>query len=318
LSEFAPSHKLLQIANVPYNAEAKCPLFHSFIKHIFNEDKELIDFVQVLCGYLFTGLTWEQKLFILYGLGSNGKSLFVSILLHIAGDYGISTPSNTLLENGSSGIRNDLARLRNRRIVAASETNLGKRFDEAGIKILTGEDKIVCRKLYSDYFEYSTQYKVLLTVNNLPRIRGNDKGIKRRICIIPFNVTFENNKCDKELKEKLLKESEGIFAWIIEGSKRYFKNGLLECQAVINATANYLNEMDTIQTFLGDMCRVDANNKKLKIPVKTLYSCYETWAKENCLEPVGKYNFGESIKEKGIVQGKSGSVRYWQGVIIRR
>jgi len=312
-----PKYMLSQITSVNYYPDATCKNFNHFISDICNSNPELMHFLQVFCGYLFTGVTSEQKLFVFYGLGANGKSLLISILLNIAGDYGLSTPASTLLAGQTTAIRNDYARLMNARIVAATETNRNERFDEAGVKMLTGEDRIVSRKLRKEYFEYLPKFKVILAVNNLPRIFGNDKGIKRRICIIPFMKTFENQNCDRHLKQKLLAESDGIFAWIIEGAKIYLQKGLPECGAVAEATVKYLDEMDEIQNFLTDTCDINFSNTEIKTPVATLYSRYKFWANINGIEPVGKYIFGESVKSKGIMQGKSGGVRYWRGVSIR-
>jgi len=312
-----PQYLLSQKTSVDYNPGATCKTFDNFILEICNNDTELMHYLQVFCGYLFTGLTREQKLFVFYGLGANGKSLLISILLSIAGDYGLSTPASTLLAGHTGAIRNDYARLVNSRIVAATETSRGQKFDEAGVKMLTGEDRIVSRKLYQEYFEYLPKFKVLLAVNNLPRIFGNDKGIKRRICIIPFMRTFENRNCDKNLKRKLSEESDGIFNWIIEGAKIYLQEGLPECKLVLDATTKYLDEMDEIQNFLTDCCNVETDNRTKRTPIATLFSKYQSWGKMNGIEPVGIRVFGDSVKSKGITQGKSGKFRQWIGITIR-
>lgn len=311
-----PSNLVKQAISVNYNKFATCSTFDQFVLDICNNDKELVHYFQVFSGYLFTGLTTEQQLFVLFGLGANGKSLLISVLLNIAGDYGMSTPASTLLAGRAGAIRNDYARLVNSRIVAATETSRGHRFDEAGVKMLTGEDMIVSRKLYREFFEYVPKFKVVLSVNNLPRIFGNDKGIKRRICIIPFRRTFEKRNCDKQLKQKLLLEAEGIFAWIIQGAGIYLENGLPECKTVAEATSKYLDEMDEIQNFLTDCCKVELQYSKKRIPVAALYSKYQTWANINGIDPIGKYIFGDSIKAKGLTQVKSGGVRYWHGISI--
>ena len=317
LIPFNPELKMSQIASADYDQSASGFCFNQFVLEICDGDKDLALFLQVLCGYFFTGVTFEQKLFIFYGLGANGKSLLLSILLKIAGDYGIATPSSTLLTGHAGTIRNDIARLVNARLVVATETSRGQRFDEAGVKALTGEDQVVSRKLYHEYFGYIPKFKVVLAVNTLPRIIGNDKGIKRRLCIIPFNRTFEKEKCDKHLKTKLLSEATGIFAWIMEGAKVYLEHGLPECKAVSDATASYLSGMDEVQNFLNDKCTVDQENSRLRVPVATLYSAYKNWAVSNGIEPLGKNIFGESVKAKNIHQNKSGGVRHWAGLTVK-
>jgi putative DNA primase/helicase len=112
-----PSFLVSQSVSVIFNPSAICSSFSKFITDICDNDIEMIKFMQVFCGYLFTGLTTEQRMFVFYGLGANGKSLLSSILLSIAGDYGMSTPASTLLAGRAGAIRNDYARLVNSRIV---------------------------------------------------------------------------------------------------------------------------------------------------------------------------------------------------------
>ena len=45
---------------------------------------------------------------------------------------------------------------------------------EEVVKRVTGQDKIVCRKLYGDIFEFDPQFKVVLATNHMPVIRGVD------------------------------------------------------------------------------------------------------------------------------------------------
>ena len=58
-----------------------------FLDEIFLSDQDVIDFIQVLCGYALTGETREEKLFFLYGSGANGKSKFLETLTYIWNGY---------------------------------------------------------------------------------------------------------------------------------------------------------------------------------------------------------------------------------------
>ena len=87
---------------------------------------------------------------------------------------------------------------------------------EGIVKQLSGGDKITARKLYGSEFEFSPELKLWMATNHKPIIRGTDKGIWRRIAMIPFNVTFTNP--DKKLIHKLRAESSAILGWMIEAA----------------------------------------------------------------------------------------------------
>ena len=89
--------------------------------------------MQKAVGYSLSGSTKEQCIFILYGIGMNGKSTFLKHLFRILGDYAISTPAMTLMEKHNETIPNDLARLKGTRFVTAVESGKNKALAEAQI-----------------------------------------------------------------------------------------------------------------------------------------------------------------------------------------
>jgi putative DNA primase/helicase len=72
-----------------YDPTATCPRWEQFLKEIFDGDDDLIRFMQKVVGYSLTGEMSEQKMFIAFGFGKNGKSEFVNIMQALSGDYGL-------------------------------------------------------------------------------------------------------------------------------------------------------------------------------------------------------------------------------------
>ena len=110
----------------------------------------------------------------------------------------------TFLDQKYEGVRNDLAGLRSAHMVSAVEASKGKFLNEALVKEVTGGDRVAARFLYGEFFEYTPRYKILLAVNDKPRIKGGDEGIWRRIRLIPFQVFIPPEERDKELPQKLM------------------------------------------------------------------------------------------------------------------
>ena len=97
----------------------------------------------------------------------------------------------------------DLAKLVGTRLVAATEPEKGQRLAEGKIKRITGCDRIACRELYGNLFEYEPQFKLFLATNDPPEFSGGDYSISRRIRVIEFPVTFEEGAQDHELPNRL-------------------------------------------------------------------------------------------------------------------
>jgi putative DNA primase/helicase len=287
---------ITMMAPCEYDPSAKSPLWDAFLIRIFEENEDLLAFVQRLCGYLLTGDTTEQALFVLYGTGANGKSTFVETLLALLGDFGKKTAMQTFLEQRNEGVRNDLAGLRSARMVSAVEASKGKFLNEALVKEVTGGDQVSARFLYGEFFQYKPQYKIVLAVNDKPRIKGGDEGIWRRMELIPFNVFISPEQRDRELPQKLLMELPGILNWALAGLAEWRRIGLAPPSEVLEATEDYRVEMDLLHDFLQTCC---ADKPGWFVPTADLYAVYEQWCKDNGETPVKQRSFSIMIKERG-------------------
>ena len=173
-----------------YCAKSECPNFEAFLGDIFEDDLDLIGYVQRAIGYSLTGSTSEQCLFILIGDGANGKSTFINVINKLLGDYSKAASSQTLVAKGSSSIGDDLVDLVSARLISVSETEAGEALAEAKIKQMTGGDVLKGRPLYGSWLEFNIIGKIFLATSSLPQINNTDNGIWRRIHAIPFTRTF--------------------------------------------------------------------------------------------------------------------------------
>jgi phage/plasmid-associated DNA primase len=102
-----------KLAPVEDDPHAKAPTWEAFLGQVLPSE-ELRGFVQRAAGYSATGDTSEQCMFIHHGPGANGKSTFQETVAAALGDYAMRTPTETLLVKRSSGVPNDVARLKER------------------------------------------------------------------------------------------------------------------------------------------------------------------------------------------------------------
>jgi len=259
-----PDDLITQLAPVTYDEEADAPRWKQFLKEVFLERSALIDFMHRFLGYCLTGDTKEQAFVIGHGDGGNGKSVLLSTVTSILGDYAASTPFSTFTVRRHEGVRNDLACLHSVRLVTSSEAAEDMRFDEELLKRLTGDEKIKARFLFSEYFEYEPRFKLFLATNHRPRIRGTDHAIWRRIRLVPFDGVFTGPNRDPDLKDKLLAEATGILAWLVTGAMLWNDMGLGDTPEIRQATEQYQKDEDILGSFINDCCELDplADNRQ--------------------------------------------------------
>ncbi|RJP72359.1 MAG: hypothetical protein C4532_06295 [Candidatus Abyssobacteria bacterium SURF_17] len=78
LREHRPDDLITKIATIDFDPASPPPdRWSRFLDEIFGGNRDLINFVQRVCGYALTGSVCEQKLFLLHGSGANGKPTFL-------------------------------------------------------------------------------------------------------------------------------------------------------------------------------------------------------------------------------------------------
>jgi putative DNA primase/helicase len=295
---------LTRIAPAVYVPGATSPTWSRFLDRIFDGNADLIAFVQRALGYSLTGDVSERAMFILYGAGRNGKSTLVETVARILGDYAATSSADMVsARKGDPGIPVDLARLQGVRFTMASETGEYSRLDEARVKHITGGDRITARYLHRNPFEFDPAFKIWLSTNYQPTIRGVDEGIWDRIRLIPFTVRIPDSEVDRYLKDKLLREAPGILNWMIEGCLAWQQRGLDTVDSVVAATREYRASQDSVGGFLAESCVMDAQSS---IPVGELYAAYEEWAKASGEFTVSKRALTNRMRDRGFVIEKMG------------
>ena len=298
-AEHDKKYMISKLAPVTYDENAKCPRWDRFIEEITCGDKSLQLYLQRMIGYCMTAYTKEQCMFFLYGNGSNGKSVFVDTIAYMLGEYAASCqPETVMMRDRNNTARGDLARLKGARMVVTSEPNDGCRLDEGIVKQMTGgtENRLTARFLYGREFEFSPEFKIVMSTNYKPVIKGTDNGIWRRVRLIPFTAEFTKENRDPQLIEKLRRELPGILNWAIAGAVGWCKEGLPPCAIIDEAGQEYRSEMDRVQQFLDD-CTTRSESSSTQ--ASTLYKCYKAWCSEQGDRfPVGSTKFFMELKRR--------------------
>ena len=277
----------------------------------------MVDHVDVrVAGYCLTGHTTEHKLFFLYGSGFNGKSVFTGTLQGIWGDYAVAAPMDMFVEARGERHPTELALLRGARLVIASETEKGRHLNESRIKLLTGGDKIAARVMRGDFFEFQPEFKLMILGNHKPLLRSVDEAMRRRIDLIPFNVTIPPKERDIDLFVKLKEEWPAILGWAVRGCAEWRRIGLAPPKAVTDATEEYFQAEDSFSEW-HDEC-VERSSDLAFETSANLFASWKNWA-ERAGEPAGSQKgLAEMLQGKGYLTKKgTGGVRGFKGIRLK-
>lgn len=313
---------ITQICSTSYDRNARSELWEQTVNQIM-PDKATRDFMQRYIGYCLTGLTREEKFMFLYGEGGGGKGTFIETIGKILGSYADTIPIDILLAarndgNGSSPTP-EIAKLVGKRLALASESGQGRRFNDAKIKWLTGSDALTARFLHQNPFTFTPKFKIVMASNFMPAVTNvKDKGIKRRLLIVPFSAKLDGVR-DVTLKERLLlpQERPGILKWCVQGCLHYQQVGLgTPPIGIRKMMEDYYIQNDVVGEFIDECCETGDG---LRVKSRDLYKEFSYimgggtgWHK------MAEASFKEDMKSRGFKLHKFCNGLHFLGIQLKQ
>ena len=283
----------------------------------FCGDTELIEYVQRIVGQAAVGRVHEEHMIIAYGGGANGKSTFWNTVARVLGDYSGKISAEALTMNCRRNVKPEMAELKGKRLIIASELEEGTRLNTGMVKQLCSVDPIQAEKKYKDPFSFEPSHTLVLYTNHLPRVSANDDGTWRRLIVIPFNARITGKSDIKNFAEHLYNESgPAIMRWIIEGAAMAIASEYhtLKPKVVRDAINAYREENDWLGQFLAEHCDVDPSYSERS---GELYQAY----RNACLF-CGEYirsttDFYGSLEKAGFTRRRQRSGRFIIGLRLK-
>lgn len=311
-----PDLLLRQQSPVEYDPTAPCEMWQAFLDRVMPE-QDMQTYLQRAVGYSITGSTNEQALFMHYGSGANGKSVFLEVMSAITGSYGQTVPRETLLvrNNGATEHPTAVARMAGMRFLQVSETAAGRRLDEEMVKALTGGEKQTARFMNRDFFDFKPTGKIHYVTNHLPRLTDAE-SIWRRLQLIAWRVRILDSEQDKDLAQKIIaRELPGVLAWAVRGAAMWLEVGLKPPAKVTDDLAQYRQDQDVFGDFLFEVC-VPAPEHF--VTSTSLYNAYQMWSMQNGQRtPMTQQAFVATLKERGYSQKRTANSRGFYGLALR-
>lgn len=280
-------------------------LWQESLQLFFQGNKELIDYVQMVVGMAAVGKVYQEHLIIAYGDGANGKSTFWNTISRVLGSYSGKLSAETLTMNCKRNVKPEMAEMKGKRLIIASEMEEGMRLNTSVVKQLCSTDDIFAEKKYKAPFSFTPSHTLVLYTNHLPKVGANDDGIWRRLIVIPFNAKITGQKDIKNYSDYLYENAGGaILTWIIEGAEKAiaadFKTRI---PAVVeNAIREYRSENDWLGHFINDSCDVDPSYREKS---GRLYQEYRAYSAQNGEYTRSTTDFYTAIENAGYVRQRT-------------
>ncbi len=307
---------ITEILPIDYDPNATSTEWDTFLHRIFNDNIDLIAYVQRALGYSITGDQSEQAFFFCYGNGFNGKSTLLNACRLVLGNYATQVPPTAFMVDKTKrgGPDEAIASLKNKRLVCSTELEDGQRLSVSLVKRMTGGEPLWCEHKFERGYNFQPTHKLWLSGNHEPGVTDTTNSIWYRLKKISF--TFEIPEADRKkgYAEYLASEhSAAILAWLVRGCVEWRQTGTLgEPEAVKQAVAEYRDQQDILHDFLVECCLF---KKSESIDQSELYKAYKAWCEDNDVYVISKPNFSNRIREKGAIAGRRHSNKTtWQGI----
>ncbi|MBS0448584.1 MAG: hypothetical protein JSR59_21895 [Proteobacteria bacterium] len=304
-----------RLTRVSPDFKAACPTWLRFLAEVFPDDVDTVAFMQRLIGYALTGDRHEQKIFFMFGRGSNGKSTLWDFVTWLAGSYTLKLPAHVLMHSQLQAHPTELAQLRGTRLAISSEIEEGQYWAESRIKELTGDEMLTARLMRQDFFEFPMTQKHIIIGNYKPRLRGGDAALARRFVLVPFRAKFEGKKRDPRMLDRLRDEGPAVLAWAIQGAVQWHREGLGIPAAVATASREYMIENDDLQVWIDEMCVI---HPAAATRAMELYHSFLGWLKTRGQHAPSLRLWADRMSAvQGVGKRKSHGAVIYQGIGIR-
>ena len=305
-------------------------------------DRELLDYLQRLCGYWMTFEVSDKAFYLLVGVSDCGKSHLIKRFQTILRQRVTPCSRDVFVRKGNGKI-GDLSNHQTYLLTLTEPVSLvylqelgeGNVLNSEVVKSLTGDDLIKFRGAYDRKEKgLEVRCKIVIGSNLMPMLNGGDDGLKTRLRRIPFqnkHVGDHIPRAEKIANEEMLSRLDqqgGInatFAWWLEGARKVlsdFEAGerRLEVPNTIKEVTNeFLSDTDSFKHFLETCCHIwneSSGDKKedYKYSRSALQSDFKTFCDSfdyNGIQRLSKSQIVDRIRQRFPWQKERGD---WIGI----
>ncbi|WP_419959495.1 DNA primase family protein [Psychrobacillus sp. BM2] len=287
-------------ASYPITNNPNGKYFERFINQITGDNEAIYLRLQELFGYVISEIREVKILPFLLGPKDSGKSIILKILEHIIGKDFFTNLSLEQLNK-----QEYLSLLLGKKLNTCGEVSEISLTRLDTLKKLSGGDYVMGKQLYEDPVNFINSAVLLFAGNHLPKIKNLDhsKAFSQRLLIFPFNHPVAKDKQDKNLFEKLKKETSYIVQWSMIGLNRLVQNNyqFTTSEELEIILTDYNNETNSIDSFINSCCIIEPS---ARIHNSTLYPAYENYCYETDKTPKSYNYFTEHLKSLKFIKSR--------------
>jgi putative DNA primase/helicase len=295
--------------------EGPHPLFDMVLGRACAGHEGMREYLLRWFGYFLTGDVREEAFIFLHGPGGSGKSTLIKVLTEIIGEYAVSISMDAFMEQKHPRHSQEIAKLAGMRMVYASETEEGRRWNEALIKDLTGRDTITAHKMRMDDFSFKPTFKLLLYGNSVPHLKSVGEEIRRRIHLVEYGASLAQEDRDTSLKDRLIAEYPAILASLIKGCVDWQDCGGLGKPESVNLSVDeYLEGEDSLAGFIAECIEPAPQGRET---TGAVYRRFKSWAASTGEYAGSQKRLVTALRQRGYEPQKSGNARFITGIKLR-
>ena len=285
-------------ASYPYNPDATYNGWSRFIDDVTAGDPRSAELLQFIPAYALYHDCSLERIFVLQGLGSNGKSKYLEIIRQLFGEQNVShiTPRGLLDKFQRISLRESLINI-------AGEIRSDLRDVEELLKsIASGEPQSACYK-GEQFVTFVPRTKLVFATNSQLSSGDTSEGLTRRLILIDFKVSFvdcpdpsdpyqrqKNTEIITTLAQELA--TGGIFNWVYEGYKLLRAVGYFtETNDQAELIQDFKRASNPILVFWEEREHTPAEYEHPQA-----YEDYKRWCADNGYPPVGSTTFHREFR----------------------
>lgn len=285
-----------------YDPDAVAPVWERVVGRLA---PDVAAFLQEFAGYALTIDTQHEVAVWLYGPPGGGKSTFLAGLQAMLGSQALSLGLADVLNN-----RFALARLPGKTLAIATEQPADYLATTHVLNALISGEPIVVDRKFRDAIELRPVAKLAWAMNDLPRMKGGNDGLFRRVKIVEFPA-LDAGERQTNFKEAVIGEAPGILNWALAGLQRLRQRGRFEVPEEISAaTAEFARQNDIPALFLEESCERSAD---YEVATGVLYDAYKEWCEENGHRSLSSTAAAGEWKRLELVKDRTAKQRVWRG-----
>jgi putative DNA primase/helicase len=309
--------------NVPFDFAPDAPepkRWLAFLDELWPDDPDAVAALQMMYGYVLSGATRLQKMFMVVGPKRSGKGTIARVLKALVGEHHVAGPTLSSLSS-NFGLQPLIGKTL--AIVSDARISDGHSIVIERLLSISGEDMLTIDRKYKDPWTGTLGSRIVVLTNELPRLTDSSGALASRFVIFVTRETFYGRE-NPRLTDELLGELPAILNWTLDGIDRLAESGrLIQPESSTDAIRELEDLSSPHGAFVRDKCVVGPAHR---VRVSVLYQAWKDWCDVNGRKPGSTQVFGRDLRA-AVIGVKTiqpldddgvSRVRMYQGVDLRR